>query len=86
MAITHDDIKDIQDILDNRYVQQSDCNERHEKINGMLANDDKRIELIFERQEQYHREDKSGLRFNNWLTAAVLVAIIGGVIAFYFLG
>lgn len=32
---------------DERYVMAKDCNDRQEKFNGRLANDDKRIEIIF---------------------------------------
>ena len=31
---------------DERYVMQSECSEKQEKVNKMFANDDKRIEII----------------------------------------
>lgn len=75
--------------FDDRYikmfVQIEDCNEKQEKINMKFANDDKRIDIILLEQKQMREETKSGLKFNNWLTTAVLVAIVGAVIAFYFL-
>lgn len=46
MAIDKTDILELQDILDDRYVLQSSCNDRQEKINGKFSNDDKRIEII----------------------------------------
>lgn len=83
MAITKEDIIELQKILDDRYVLQSDCNEKQERVNAKFANDDKRIDLILQEQKQMRTETKSGLKFNNWLTAAVLGAIIAAVIAFY---
>ncbi len=85
MALDHNDIMELKKVFDDRYVLQSDCNEKQEKINNKLANDDKRIDLILAEQKQMRRETKSGLKFNNWLTAAVLGAIVAAVVAFYFL-
>ena len=85
MAITHEDIQELKRVFDDRYVLQSDCNEKQEQVNKKFANDDKRIDLILVEQKQLRQETKSGLKFNNWLTAAVLGAIIAAVIAFYFL-
>lgn len=44
--LTHDDFVEIQRVCDDRYVMQSDCNERQEGINKKFADDDKRIDLI----------------------------------------
>lgn len=48
--LTHEEFqslkKDILEEADERYVMADDCIERQESINKMLANDDKRIELI----------------------------------------
>lgn len=85
MPITHEDIQEIKKVLDDRYVQISDCDNVQEKFNNRFANDDKRIDMILLEQKQMRAETKSGLKFNNWLTAAVLVAIIGAVVAFYVL-
>ena len=46
MAIDKEDILELQGIFDDRYVSQSDCNDKQEKMNGRFANDDKRIEII----------------------------------------
>lgn len=84
MAIDHNDIMELKKVFDDRYVLQSDCNEKQENINKKLANDDKRIDLILAEQKQMRKETKSGLKFNNWLTAAVLGAIVVAVVGFYF--
>lgn len=84
MAVTHEDITELKRVFDDRYVLQSDCNERQSNINDKFANDDKRIDLILAEQKQMRRETKSGLKFNNWLTAAVLGAIIVAFVGFYF--
>lgn len=85
MALDHNDIMELKKVFDDRYVLQSDCNEKQETVNKKLANDDKRIDLILAEQKQMRQETKNGLTFNNWLTAAILGAIIAAVIAFYFL-
>lgn len=46
MALEHDDITELKRVFDDRYVLQSDCNEKQEKVNKKFSNDDKRIELI----------------------------------------
>lgn len=80
----HEIIKEIKTELkeefDGRYVQISDCNDRQEIVNKKFANDDKRIELAYSEFKYM----KNSLKFNNWLTAGVLAAIIGAVIAYYF--
>ena len=83
MALTHEDIMELKKVFDDRYVQIADCDSVQEGFNKKLANDDKRIDLILSEQKQMRDETKSGLKFNNWLTAAVLGAIIVAVIAFY---
>lgn len=82
--ITHEDITELKKVFDDRYVMQADCNEKQEAINQKFANDDKRIDLILAEQKQMRSEMKSGLKFNNWLTAGILGAIIAAVVAFYF--
>jgi hypothetical protein len=84
MAVTHEDIQELKKVFDDRYVLQSDCNEKQEQVNKKFANDDKRIDLILAGQEQMRKETKSGLKFNNWLTAAVLGAIVSAFVGFYF--
>lgn len=84
MALDHNDIMELKKVFDDRYVLQSDCNEKQENINKKFANDDKRIDLILAEQKQMRKETKNGLKFNNWLTAAVLGAIVVAIVAFYF--
>ena len=84
MAVTHEDIQELKKVFDDRYVLQSDCNEKQEQVNKKFANDDKRIDLILAGQEQMRQETISGLKFNNWLTAAVLGAIVSAFVGFYF--
>jgi hypothetical protein len=84
VALNHEDIMELKRVFDDRYVLQSDCNEKQENINKKFANDDKRIDLILAEQKQMRKETKSGLKFNNWLTTAVLGAIVVAVIGFYF--
>ena len=85
MAIDHNDIMELKKVFDDRYVLQSECDSTQRDFNKRFANDDKRIDLILAEQKQMRKETKSGLKFNNWLTAAVLGAIIMAVIAFYFM-
>ena len=84
MAITHEDIQELKKVLDDRYVLQSDCNEIQDRNNSKFANDDKRIDLILAEQRQMRTETKSGLKFNNWLTIAVLGCIIVGIVGFLY--
>ena len=84
MALTHEDIQELKKVFDDRYVLQSDCNERQEDIQKVLADDDKQIALILQEQKQMRKEQKNGFKFNNWLTAAILGALIVGFVGFYF--
>ena len=47
--LTRDDFKEIKKELDDRYVLQSDCNDKQEAVNKKLANDDKRIDKLLDR-------------------------------------
>lgn len=46
MVIGHEDIEELKKVFDDRYVLQSDCNEKQERVNKRFSNDDKRIEII----------------------------------------
>lgn len=46
MAVGREDIQELTEHFDDRYVKQKDCDERQEKINNRLAEDDKRIVLV----------------------------------------
>lgn len=89
MALTHEEItaikKEVIAECRNIFVQIDNCNDKQTEVNNRFSNDDKRIDLMASDIRQMRSETKNGLKFNNWLTAAVLVAIIGAVIAFYFL-
>lgn len=76
MAITHEDIQEIKRVLDDRYVQISDCDNKQTVINNKFANDDKRIDRILLLQENTTKS----LQKNNWLTTAILSVIIGIVV------
>ena len=64
-----EDLKELQSHFDDRYVLQSDCNDTQARITGMLANDDKRSEILIHQQ-----------RINNWLTLAIASGIVALVI------
>ena len=81
MAITHEDIQEIKKILDDRYVQIVDCDNKQTDINKKFANDDKRIDRILLMQE----EGNKNIKKNNWLTTTILGIIIAGVIGYIFL-
>jgi hypothetical protein len=49
MPIEHEDITELKKVFDDRYVLQADCSERQEGINKKFANDDKRIEKLFDK-------------------------------------
>lgn len=89
MALTHEEITAIKNEViaecKNIFVQIDDCNDKQTEFNKKFANDDKRIDLILAKQEQMRNETRHGLKFNNWLTAAVLGAIVAAVIGFYFM-
>lgn len=81
MAITHEDMQEIKKILDDRYVQIVDCDNKQTDINKKFANDDKRLDRIELLQEEGNKKiDK-----NNWLTTTILGIIIAGVIGYIFL-
>ena len=63
--ITHEDIQELKKVFDDRYVLQSDCDEKQAAVNKKFANDDKRIELLVKQQV-----------INNWLTGAIASGII----------
>lgn len=75
MAIEKEDINDLTERYDARYAKKDDLTALREDIDHKLANDDKRIALLV------HKVD-----FNNWLTAAIAVAMIGLVLKAFFGG
>lgn len=95
MPLTHEEVlaikKEVIAECKNIFVQIEDCNDKQEKVNEKFANDDKRIDLILQGQEQLRREtrianeeQKKGLKFNNWLTTTILGVLITGIITLLF--
>ena len=88
MALTHEEIQQLKKEIfaeaDEKYVAIDDCNEKQTEINRKFAKDDKRIDLMASDIKQMRTETKSGLKFNNWLTTAVLGCIIVGIITFLY--
>ena len=70
MPLNKEDILEIQTILDDRYVLQSDCNDKQNANNERFADDDKRIEKLID-------------RFNTWdkLLWTIATASIGALVA-----
>lgn len=46
MSLTREDFTDIKMELDDRYVLQSDCNDKQDAVNKKFSSDDKRIAII----------------------------------------
>ena len=88
MALTHEEItaikKEVIAECKNIFVQIEDCNEKQKQVNSKFANDDKRIDLMANDIKQMRAETKNGLKFNNWLTMAVLGCIIVGIVTFLY--
>ena len=76
MALTHEDMQEIKKILDDRYVQITDCDTTQSEMNKKFANDDKRIDRIMYLQEDTNNK----LTKNNWLTITILGVIITTVV------
>ena len=55
MAVTHDDIQELKTVFDDRYVLQSDCATTQENVSKKLANDDKRIDKLFDRLNLWNK-------------------------------
>lgn len=55
VALEHDDFTEIKRVLDDRYVLQSDCNDRQESVSKKFANDDKRIDKLIDRMDLWNK-------------------------------
>ena len=55
MALEHDDITELKKVFDDRYVMQSECNEKQERVNKKFANDDKRIDKLIDRMDLWSK-------------------------------
>lgn len=73
MALEHEDITELKRVFDDRYVLQSECNEKQENVNKKFANDDKRIDKLFD-------------RLNTWdkLLWVIATASIGALVVAFF--
>lgn len=55
MPLDHDDIMELKKVFDDRYVLQSDCNDKQEGVNKKFANDDKRIDNLIDRMNLWNK-------------------------------
>ena len=55
MALEHDDITELKKVFDDRYVMQSECNEKQERVNKRFASDDKRIDKLIDRMDLWSK-------------------------------
>lgn len=69
MALDHNDIMELKKVFDDRYVLQSECNEKQEDVNKKLSKDDKRIELIVH-----------DFKVIKWLITTVAASSIGALV------
>lgn len=53
MAITHEDMQEIKKILDDRYVQIADCDNKQNDVNKRFSNDDTRIKLFEQKMKSW---------------------------------
>jgi hypothetical protein len=53
MAITHEDMQEIKKVLDDRYVQIADCDNRQADVNKKFSNDDTRIKLFEQKMKSW---------------------------------
>lgn len=55
MALDLEDIKILEETFDDRYVLQSDCNEKQGEVSKKFANDDKRIDRLIDRLNLWNK-------------------------------
>lgn len=55
MPLTREDFTEIKNELDDRYVLQSECNDKQESVNKKFANDDKRIDKLIDRMNLWDK-------------------------------
>ena len=53
MAITHEDMQEIKKVLDDRYVQIADCDNKQNDVNKRFSNDDTRIKLFEQKMKSW---------------------------------
>ena len=67
--LEQNDINDLQNRFDQRYVKRDECEDNRVTIQSSLHSDDKRLAVIEQQQN-----------INNWLTLAIASGIIALVI------
>lgn len=73
VALDHNDIMELKKVFDDRYVLQSDCSDKQEKVNNKLSKDDKRIELLVH-----------DFKVIKWLITTVAASSIGALVVSLF--
>lgn len=73
VAINHEDIMELKKVFDDRYVLQSECNEKQESVNKKFSKDDKRIELLIH-----------DFKVVKWLITTVAASSIGALVVSLF--
>lgn len=73
MALDHEDIMELKKVFDDRYVLQTDCNEKQENVNKKFSKDDKRIELLVH-----------DFKVIKWLITTVAASSIGALVVSLF--
>ena len=68
MAIDANDMAYIRQVLDSVYVMQSDCDDKREKLNKELSNEDKRVDIL------YH--DFAIVKKLAWIIATSVIGIL----------
>ena len=68
MAIDANDMAYIRQVLDSVYVMQSDCDDKREKLNKELSNEDKRVDIL------YH--DFAIIKKLAWIIATSVIGIL----------
>lgn len=53
MALTHEDMQEIKKVLDDRYVQIADCDNKQTEVNNRFSNDDTRIKLFEQKMKSW---------------------------------
>lgn len=70
--ITHEDIKELQSVFDDRYVLQSDCDAVQTEMNNKFSRDDKKLTVL-------DLKTTAGL----WLMGVIASGLIALVIRVY---
>jgi hypothetical protein len=69
VALEKEDIIELESILDDRYVLQSECGDKQAEVNKKFARDDKRIEII-----------SHDFRIIKWLVSTVAASSIAALV------